>query len=93
MSTKSELKREIAALKLDVYTAQGRLAVACHELQMLEITERAAKQARCKHKFELRSEREFDRHGFIDIEYQYCPKCKAVHNPKTVNTVNNSERY
>lgn len=87
MTTKAELKREIEQLKLDVVIAQGRLADRCRQLQELEFKEREAKKAKCKHKFEKRGERNFEGAGFIDVEYEYCPKCRTIR-AGSVNTTN-----
>lgn len=92
MTTKAELKREIEELKLDVSIVQGKLYAASRQLQDLEFKEREAKKAKCKHKFERRGERNFEGEGFVDVEYQYCPKCRTIKEVTTTNVVLKSEK-
>ena len=89
---KTELKREIKELELDVSIAQGRRYAARRMLELYEYNARMAKQAKCNHKFSTKWERLFEGEGFRDIEYQYCARCGKVEDQREVQVVLKSEK-
>lgn len=87
-----ELKREMEAARIDAEIAQGKFLAIARQVMVMEAERRLEKQAKCKHTFVTHTDREFEGEGFVDIEYQYCTKCKAVKEHKTVNVVVKSEK-